>query len=145
MPYFPVINTDFVVSLLLLDVYTHSFHFQLGSRVDLGCLWWGLGSCASLCCRCFKPNHLLGIMSQSALITSSSWASTARRKASMALEAKAGLVSGLWTGPGATATPPAGSAFSIAGPLHWALTLGILVGTSETHLPSKSEHAATQS
>lgn len=49
-----------------LDVYTHSFHFQLGSRVDLGCPWWGLGSCASLCCRCFKPSLLLGIKSQSA-------------------------------------------------------------------------------
>lgn len=98
MPYFPVINTDSVVCYSL-DVYKHSFHFQLGSRVDLGCSWRGLGSCASLCRRRVKPNRLLGIMPQSALITSSSWASAARRKASEALEVKAGLVSGLWTGP----------------------------------------------
>ena len=105
---------------------TDTLHFRLGSRFDRGCPWWGLGSCASLYCHCFKPSCLLGVMSQSALTTSSSWASAARRRASMALEVtRRGWCQGCGRGP-RRATPPPQAARSP----HPVLSTGLLPSES---------------
>lgn len=113
-----------------LDVYKHSFHFQLGSRVDLvvpGGAW--------VLCFCYvvvvgtQPPPLLGSCPSLLWSPLPLGLLQPEERPARPWEVKAGLVSGLWTGPRLPATPPAGSVFSIAGPVHWALTFWILVGT----------------